>query len=166
MRDHKMKTHTKIVLGAGTLALAAGIAGYAIVAQASEGGWGRGGDRGHGGPHGMMRMFDRFDTDEDGKVTRAEIEALIGGRVEMFDRDGAAGLSKEEFTLLLAEMMKDRIDRHFSRLDDNDDGVIDAGELEKPATRMLRWIDEDGDGAVSIKEAKMAMKKRDHHDDD
>lgn len=162
MSDYKMKkTNTRIVLGTGAILLAVGIIGQAVTAQASEGGWGRGG---HGGPHGMMRMFDRFDTDEDGKVTRAEIEALIGGRIATFDKDGTAGLSKEEFTLLLAEMMRDRIDRHFSRLDDNDDGVIDAKELEKPATRLIRWVDEDGDGAVSIKEAKMTMKKRHHGD--
>ncbi len=163
MRDHKMKTRSKIVLGTGALALAAGIAGYAITAHADEGGWGRGGHGGgHGGPMGMMRMFDRFDSDEDGKVTKAEVEAMIGGQLAEFDKDGKAGLSQEEFAQLFVSMMKDRIERRFSRLDDNDDGVIDEKELQKPATRMIRWIDEDGDDAVSIQEAKAAMEKRRH----
>jgi hypothetical protein len=164
MSDYKMKkTNTRIVLGTGAILLAVGIVGQAVTAHAGDGGWTRGGHGGgHGGPHGMMRMFDRFDTNEDGKVTRAEIEALIGGRVTDFDKDGTAGLSEAEFTQLFVSMMKDRIERRFSRLDANDDGVIDAAELQKPATRMIRWIDEDGDDAVSIKEAKMAMEKRRH----
>jgi Ca2+-binding EF-hand superfamily protein len=167
MRDHKMKTHTKLVLAATAIVTGVAVGGYALTAQAD------GGKRGHGGPHGGMRamqMFDRFDTNKDGKVTTEEAEGLVDGRMASFDKDGTPGLSLEEYKQLHLAIMHDRIAGRFLKLDQNDDGIVDAAELKAPASRMIRWIDEDGDNAVTIREAKMAMgkhgKHRRHHDYD
>ena len=34
-------------------------------------------------------MFERFDTDGDGEVTRAEAEGYVDGRLGAFDADGS-----------------------------------------------------------------------------
>ncbi len=159
MRDHNMKKHSKVVLGVTSFALGVGILGYALTAQASGG-------RGMGGPMHAMKMFDRFDTNKDGKVTSAEVDALIDAQIAGVDGDKSNSLTKEEFTQLLAVLMEERINRRFAKLDDNKDGVISADELKKPAQRMVSWLDDDGDNAVSQKEARDGMPhhRRGHHD--
>ncbi|MEQ8710763.1 MAG: EF-hand domain-containing protein [Rhodospirillales bacterium] len=160
MRDHNMKKHTKVVLGATSLLLGVGILGYAITAQAS------GGHKKGDGMH-AMKMFDRFDTNKDGKVTSAEVDALIDAQIAGVDGDKSNSLTKAEFTQLLAVLMEERINRRFAKLDDNKDGVISADELKQPAQRMVSWLDDDGDKAVSQKEARegMSHRRRGHHED-
>ena len=125
-RAHRMKTHTKIVLGA--LAVATAVGGTAVAVQADT--------RGHHG-----KSFDRtaarkasitkYDANKDGQLSLDEFQGLFNEimrqrMVRMFqklDRDGDAKVTEAEITR--------RVDRMMARLDRNDDGEIERSELKR-----------------------------------
>lgn len=116
MRDHAMKTHTKIVLSAGLgLAALAGLVGAALAH-----GDGRGGFAGH--PM-MQRMMQEADANGDGAVTREEMQAFHQSRFADFDADGNGKLE-------WAEMRAGMRDQMFSLLDADGNGQISRDEFD------------------------------------
>jgi hypothetical protein len=146
-----MRRRVKIAI-TGTAVL--GLAAMAAVgiARADGPGWGGG----HGGPGrmGVMMLFDRFDTNGDGRVTREELAATRADQMTRFDasRDGA--LTLEEFTGLWQEFTREMMVRAFQMHDRDGDGRVTAEELARPTERMLGWLDRDGDGAVARDELR------------
>jgi hypothetical protein len=95
------------------------------------------------GPMGMGGMADNpvyqsFDSDEDGTVTAAELEAGIAALHTDHDADGNGALSSDEFVALFAEVTRGMAERPFTMLDANDDGEISAEEMAFPAQMMAR----------------------------
>lgn len=157
-----MKRKTILTLGAA--ATAAVIGAIAIPAIAGgPGDWGpsrmmqmmhgqqAGFTQGHGGPGMMMRgghgpmqamtdnqVYKSFDTDADGTVSAAELEAGIANLHAKHDADGNGALSAEEFAALFAEATRGMAERPFAMLDANGDGAIDADEMAFPAQMMAR----------------------------
>ena len=63
------------------------------------GGPGGGRPGGGGSRFDPMSMFNRFDTDKDGKVTEQELEGnRMADRLKTLDKDGDKAISKEEFS--------------------------------------------------------------------
>lgn len=96
-----------------------------------------------GGHSPMQAMTDNpvyksFDTDADGTVSAAELEAGVANLHATHDADGNGALSAEEFEALFAEATRSMAERPFAMLDANDDGAIDAGEMAFPAQMMSR----------------------------
>lgn len=157
----------KTLAATGAVAVLAGglAAGHAVLAHDG----GKGGDRGGmhrswGGPgsggHAMGGMlFDRFDTDGDGKVTTAEIEAVRGDRFAKYDGDKNGTLSLDEFRALWTAEMERMIVRAFQRLDADGDAQVTAAEADRPLQRIVERLDRDGDGAI----AKEDMRRRHFH---
>lgn len=157
-----MKRKTILTLGAA--ATAAVIGAIAIPAIAGgPGDWGpsrmmqmmhgqqTGFMQGHGGPGMMMRgdhgpmqamtdnpVYKSFDTDADGTVSAAELEAGVANFHATHDADGNGALSAEEFAALFAEATRGMAERPFALLDANEDGAIDADEMAFPAQMMAR----------------------------
>ena len=75
-----------------------GTAGVAL-AQGWHGGWG-----GPGG--GMDRLMETFDTNKDGKLTQAEVDAYRNDQLAKFDKDGNGELNLEEYQALWADAMR------------------------------------------------------------
>lgn len=117
-----------------------------------------------------LRLFERFDRDADGVVTRAEASsprphptrARSDARFAELDRDGDARLSRWESRLP---------PRRFARLDRDADGSLSPAELwqsvrrsrRQPAdaARPLLWRrDLDGDGRVTRAEIERAADRR------
>ncbi|WP_371061435.1 EF-hand domain-containing protein [Rhodosalinus sp. 5P4] len=99
--------------------------------------------RGGHGPMGMTGMADNpvyqsFDSDEDGTVTAAELEAGIAALHTEHDADGNGALSSDEFAALFAEVTRGMAERPFTMLDADDDGEISAEEMAFPAQMMAR----------------------------
>jgi Ca2+-binding EF-hand superfamily protein len=143
-KETAMKTKTATMIGSA-LVLAMGLGGVALAA----------------GPDGMMprgergaQMFQQFDTDGDGNITRAEIDAAAAARFAAADTDGDGFLSAEELAAHAAAMQAERhaagSQRMMERLDADKDGKVSAAEMaaHSPA-RMFDRLDADEDGAIT-----------------
>lgn len=161
MKDHRMKRHTKIFFTtAGVLAIVGGL-GFAATKVVADG-WG--GMR--GGGHGM-EMMERIDTNADGKITMVEIMAHREKLHAEHDKDRNNAISLSEFEGIWLSMMRPMMVDKFQMMDDDGDGQITDAEVDKKMSRMMRWMDRDEDGAISLHEMRRKHKKhRGHYDDD
>ncbi len=126
------------------------------------GGMGMGGE---GGGAMLTQMFDAVDTDKDGKVTLAELQAHRKAEFASADTNGDGALSAEELSAhMLARMQAQMAERSQAMLDnmDNDgNGSLSEDEMgQGPGERHFARIDTDNDGAISKVEAEGAMQHR------
>ena len=174
-----MRTRTKVTIAVSLSVLLVGLA-IASVSQADgwgpqrgayaeryEAGW-KGGHKGrhgghHGGPQRMIRMFEAYDADKDGKLTQAEIDEGRAAQVTRFDADGDGALSLQEYEGLWLEAMRARMVDRFQALDEDGDGVVTQSEFAEPFARLVTFMDRNDDGALSRADMK---RWRRHHDDD
>jgi hypothetical protein len=154
------KLSHKILCGIGIGAVAGGLA-WAGLAHA--GNW-HDDDNHHGKGRHMMEMFERFDTNSDGRVTKDEIEitrqAMFGGA----DGNNDSMLTLDEFEGLWLDHLRPRMVDKFQKLDNDGDGQVTETEFAKPMDRVAGWLDKNDDGVIEMKELK-----RGHfggHDDD
>ena len=159
-----MKTRTKITVAASAAILLAGV-GIAGVTQAhGEKGEHRGGSSygmgsgGHGmgmmgmGRHGaqsMIGMFNSFDGNGDGAVTQAEIDEFRTARLARFDTDGDGSLNLKEYEALWLDAAREHMVDRFQNLDADGDGIVTQAEFSKPFSGMVKFMDRNGDGALS-----------------
>ncbi len=69
----------------------------------------------------MGQMFDRFDTDHDGVVTRDQLQNARGGRMlERADADEDGRVTREELGVAVTAL--------FRQMDKDGDGVVTAAE--------------------------------------
>jgi Ca2+-binding EF-hand superfamily protein len=142
-----MRTRTKLMLAAGTLALGS----TALVSASMAGGWGYGHHRGHGGPGGGygMRMIELFDTNQDGQVTQVEVDELRTSRLAEFDQNDDGNLTLEEYQALWMDAMRERMVDRFQDLDDDGDAIVTTEEFVEPYSRAVRRMDQNEDGAIT-----------------
>ena len=112
-------------------------------------------------------LFASLDTDGDGKLTAAELEAAHQARFAAADADKDGFLSADELAQMqlteMAEMLAARSARMIERMDGNGDGLLAPDEMAmgpEPA-KMIEHLDSDNDGAVSLEEAEEMAKG--HH---
>jgi Ca2+-binding EF-hand superfamily protein len=158
MMDRSTKT------AAALLALAGGLFASAAIAEMGPGGMGgMGGMEGHGDRGGMfMEQFDLIDADKDGKITAAELAAHRQARFAAADTDADGKLTAEELTAYqvaqMAEKMAARTTKMLQWMDTNGDGGLSVDEMpDGPSPRHLARLDADGDGAISKAEAEAAV---------
>ena len=161
-----MRTKTKTL---SALALAAVLGGSALAGATYAGHRDGGFDGRHG--HGLslldkgqlavsaMELFDAIDTDGDGKLTQAEVDALRNARHATHDANGDGSLSLEEFAGLWHQTTRPLTVRAFQLLDTDGDAIVSRAEYDRPLADIVAWLDRDGDGALSVRD-------RWHDDDD
>ena len=101
--------------------------------------------------------FQEIDTDGDGQLSRAELEAHAAARFARADSNGDGFLSGDEIGKGHGGK---RAQKMLERLDRDGDGKLDAAELEAAGAerrqerhaRMLERLDSDGDGRLSLAE--------------
>lgn len=133
------------------------------------GGSGHYGMGGHGFGGGSMarQVFELFDTNKDGALTQAEIDAERAATVKRFDKNGDGTLSLDEYQVFWMERMRERMVDRFQAHDDDGDGQITAKEMLGQFETMVERHDRNGDGKVMLDE--MMGGGRGHHgmhDDD
>lgn len=114
-----------------------------------------------GGPDGAM-MFEMLDTDGDGRITRAELEAARAETIGGSDANKDGKLSVEELAALEMQMMQRvataRATERVEMLDVDGDGLLSLEELAArpfPA-RLFARLDADGDEVVTLEEMEAA----------
>lgn len=146
-----MRTRTKII--AATVAAAAAI-GVAFAGQSVA-------QRLHGGPFGGPGMMGAFgaeqvvrevDTDRDGRITQAEIDAAVNARFARFDADKDGRLSLAEFNALWADITRPASVRAFQFLDTDGDAAVTKAEVDERFGRLVQRFDRNGDGALSLQD--------------
>ena len=154
-----MKTRTKTLTA---IAIAAALGGMALAGVSYA-------DHRDGG-HGMsfldsgqlavsaMEVFDAVDADGDGKLTQAEIDKARNDLHAAHDADGDGNLALEEFEGLWHETTRPLTVRAFQMLDTDGDAVITRAEYDRPLAGIVKRLDRDGDGSLSMRESR--------HDDD
>ncbi|MCG6904028.1 MAG: hypothetical protein LJE68_15245 [Rhodobacter sp.] len=148
-----------------------GIAATAVIATAHE----RGDEAGMG-RHGFgpVMLLEHFDTDSDGSITQAEIDAVAAEHFALADTDGDGKLSAAEMTAAAearrAERVARRIEARIAEHDSDGDGMLSleeatAGAADAGMGRMFERFDADGDGAITKAELESAsgMFGRGHH---
>ncbi len=116
---------------------------------------------------GMMGLFETFDLNHDGKVTRKEAERFRRKRFEKFDANGDGRLDLSEYEKLWLEAMRTRMVRRFQAHDTDGDAKVTLEEFLRPTERMFWRLDRDGDGVITRAEiGRRWMRLRKHDDDD
>lgn len=93
-------------------------------------------------------LMEQFDTDGDGVVTQAEIDAVRAGELEEYDANGDGQLSLEEYQAYWLARMYERMVDAFQRLDANGDGQVTTAEFNEGLANIVVRLDQDGDGAL------------------
>ncbi len=162
MAEHKMKSRTKTVIGVAVAAVVATVAVAGVVQAA----------RGYGGCGGMAgkmighHVVERFDTDGDGRLTQAEIDAARADHMARFDANSDGALTLEEFEGLFHELTQPVTVRAFQMLDPDGDASISADELDKRLARAVARHDRNGDGALSPDDMRRGHWRGERHHDE
>lgn len=121
--------------------------------------------------------FDQIDTDKDGKLSKAEMEAHRAARFAASDTNKDGKLSVDELTAAHGKRAAERAEKGAGKmlehLDKDGDGALSLAEMATPkrGEKMFARIDQDGDDMLSKAEldaARAHMKKhgRGHGDSD
>ncbi|KPF56587.1 hypothetical protein J2792_001075 [Novosphingobium capsulatum] len=80
-------------------------------------------------------------------VTRDAFVARQMGRIMAADTDGDGRVSKAELTAMMAG--RGDPDRQFTRMDSNGDGYLDKAEITAALTERFNRMDRNGDGVLT-----------------
>jgi Ca2+-binding EF-hand superfamily protein len=123
------------------------------------GGPDRGGPGGPGamgmsfGPPGGARLealLEKFDTNKDGKISRAQIDTVLADQFKKYDTDGDGTLSLTEYQALFNDEMHEAMVRSFQALDRTGDGKVTLDEFEQPIHRLVQHLDRNGTGVIDL----------------
>ncbi|WP_417249949.1 EF-hand domain-containing protein [Celeribacter sp.] len=140
------------------------ILGGSLSAYAAGNGHDHGDRMQRGGAFGPKLDFAAVDTDGDGKVTDAELEAFRAAKFAEIDTNSDGSIDADEMAAHHEKMREERqlkgVQKMIDRRDTNDDGVLSAEEFAPaPKVSLFERIDTDGDGAISQEELEAAMEK-------
>ncbi|MCH2395101.1 EF-hand domain-containing protein [Oceanibaculum sp.] len=110
----------------------------------------------------VQHMLERFDANNDGQITRAEVEAAHAARLAKFDTDKDGALSPDEFRSMMAARLDEMAARGFSRMDRNKDGKIGPDEQRHSPAPMFGRLDANWDGVVTTEELRQARFEHKH----
>ncbi len=109
----------------------------------------------HKGPHSMMKAAD---TDDDGRISRAEADAQRRKAFSKLDEDGDGGVSRDVFVSrktdkIMKRMSRDRIEkrvgRHFDDIDRDGNKSLSWDEYNSRGQSRFKRNDRDKDGYIS-----------------
>lgn len=114
-----------------------------------------GGHRGHhGGRHRGARLFERFDRNDDGRLTQAEVDQARGDRFTQFDADKDGKLTLQEYQALWLNAVRNRMVDRFQSLDDDGDAAVTSEEFLAPFGKVVSRLDRDDNGELTQDEMR------------
>jgi hypothetical protein len=159
------RTQILIALGAAGVLAVSAVAGSAL-AERKHGQYGQHDMHGmHGGGHhqGMMaRQFnelaERYDADQDGEITQAEIDANRAEWHGEFAGDDDA-MTLEEFQGLWLKARNLQMVREFQRIDRDGDGRITLEEYQRPMAEFVEELDRTDSQSIGTDDFQRRGKK-------
>lgn len=118
---------------------------------------GSSGSRGFGS-RGKSSLCYTYDTNRDGKVTRAEFDKLTQQQFNAFAKDGS--LNGEQYYQLLAAQSRAISARVFQRLDRDRDGKLTLAEFAASQERLFSRLDKNNDGVIRGDELTTSRRSR------
>lgn len=115
--------------------------------------------------HGPAHMFEKFDANSDGKVTRTEAHSKVLEHFRSADANNDKIVTPEEARAHREAKMKQRkspeefIEAQFKANDKNKNGKLERSESQLPDEIFTR-LDTNGDGAITKQEALDAHRER------
>nr|WP_321483805.1 hypothetical protein [uncultured Cohaesibacter sp.] len=107
----------------------------------------RGGMMGGGFMGGAM-MLQQFDANNDGVLTKEEVNTGFDKKVTENDKDGDNAINLQEFKAEWLKLTQNRMARGFQFMDSDADGKITPAELKAHADRMFAFMDSNNDGKI------------------
>lgn len=102
----------------------------------------------------LLKRFERLDRNHDGRVTVREVERARGGCFRRSDGNRDSHLDPDEFADMLHDISRPVADRRFATIDANDDRRLSYDEFMARPARLFALIDNDGDGGLTLEEAR------------
>jgi hypothetical protein len=149
-----MKPSVKMALATTLLAAAGGL--FLVGTSYAEPAFAHGRPLGRLGPIGH-EMLRGIDTNEDGALSQAEINAAVSSRLSEFDANNDQALSLEEFQALWAELTTPLAVRAFQFLDPDGNASVSKAELDERFGTAVAHFDANEDGMLSSED------RREHH---
>ncbi|XP_066931770.1 uncharacterized protein [Clytia hemisphaerica] len=130
----------------------------------------------------MQRLFDTFDCDMNGRISRRELKAVfkalnvtindenLRSMFHSADKDKSGFIEFGEFVRVFSPPSQDELLNAFKRFDKNGDGFLTPDEVKEvlrdanqPATdrnvtEMIESVDSNGDGKINYKEFLTMLK--------
>jgi Ca2+-binding EF-hand superfamily protein len=125
--------------------------------RGSSGGGGFGG-RGAGG-FGLARFCQANDLNQDGNVTRAELDTAIAKRFAAVTKGKGVMTSAEFYADQLADF-QDMNTRMFRRLDRDRTGLLTLQEYAAPEEKLFTRLDKNNDGVITEDELRPRFANR------
>ena len=95
-------------------------------------------------------LFDKFDSDEDGVITKAEYMDFIDERFLKMDTDRDGTITKEDlYNSRFYTFLPELAEAVFRDSDLDDDGLITKDEMIKAEEIRFKQMDVNGDGQLS-----------------
>lgn len=110
------------------------------------------------GSRGRSSLCYSYDTNRDGKVTRAEFDKLTQQQFNAFAKGGS--LNSEQYYQLLAAQSRAISARVFQRLDRDRDGKLTLAEFAASQERLFSRLDKNGDGVIGGDELTSSRRGR------
>lgn len=107
---------------------------------------------GFGPPEGRgpAALLEKFDTNKDGKITKAQIDTVLAAQLKKYDTDGDGTLSLSEYQALFDDQMHDAMVRSFQALNRSGDGKVTADELRAPIDHLVQRLDRNHTGVIGL----------------
>lgn len=116
--------------------------------------------------------FEELDTDGNGELTKAELDARRTERFARMDANGDGAVTRDEIEAHIASHAGANAERMMQRFDKDEDGKLTEAEMQprkQRGERMFSRLDADGNGSLNKSEfesAKTKMKRwRKRHKD-
>jgi len=100
----------------------------------------------------MRGHWQKFDSNEDGRIEKSELDARLAARFKEADLNGDGKISFEESEAAREKRRVERRKERFDRMDRDGDGVLSEVEVNRLAERMWIRADLDDDDVVTMRE--------------
>jgi Ca2+-binding EF-hand superfamily protein len=116
--------------------------------------------------HPTINLLTKYDANQDGTITRAEMEAGLKQEFDAADTNHDGHLDADEAGVVNAQRWDADKSTASTIVDWNQDGFIDFNEFAGTARSLFADIDRDGDGQLTPKELQAYRGHKKPSDDD